>query len=78
MNGPSGSFTIAATTEQGVEWSAETAIPGATLDMRQGILTSAQQPVTITLTDPEGLAGWVYVKFGGGGIIPVQVFPPGP
>lgn len=75
LTGTSGSFSLAATTETGTSWAAETDIPGATLSVTQGVLTSAQQPVTVTLTDPEGLMGTVFVKFDGGGVIAVRVWP---
>jgi hypothetical protein len=39
----------------------------------QGVLTSAQQPVTIVLTNPLGQSGVIYVKWDGGGISTIWV-----
>lgn len=75
LTGTTGSFTIAATTEQGTFWSAETDIPGATLSVVQGVLTSAQQPVTIGLTDPLMESGVIYIRWGTQGITTIWVTP---
>jgi len=74
LTGTTGTFTLAATTEQGVSWSIDaSAIPGASVDVTQGVLTSAQQPVTVTLTDPLGEPGVIYVKWDGGGVSTIWV-----
>jgi hypothetical protein len=60
-----------------VEWSVDVSgIPGASADVRQGVLTPDQRPVTITVTVPPGSeAGFVYVKWQDGGIAAVWVTP---
>jgi hypothetical protein len=75
LSGPTGTFTITATGGS-VNWWVSTDIPGASVDVRQGVLSPGQAPVTITVTDPPGgEAGYVYVKWDGGGIASVWVTP---
>jgi hypothetical protein len=72
LSGTSGTFTV--TAQDGtVDWWVSTDIPGASVDVRQGVLSPGQEPVTITVTDPQGESGFVYVKWDGGGIASVWV-----
>jgi hypothetical protein len=75
LSGTPGTFTITALDT--VDWSVSTDIPGASAVAlgggRQGVLSPSQEPVTITVTIPPGEAGFVYVKWDGGGIASVWV-----
>ena len=72
LTGPTGVFTLTAPGGS-VDWQVSTDIPGASLSVTQGVLSSAQEPVTITIVDPLGASGTVYVRYGDRGIATIWV-----
>lgn len=65
-----GQLRLSATGPEAVAWTA-TATDGIRLSQYAGVAVRGQD-VTLTVTDPAGSGGWVYVSFGGT-TIPVEV-----
>jgi len=75
LTGPSGTFTLTAV-DGPVEWSVTTTIPGASIDVQQGILTPDQLPVKIKVTvPPGGEPGVIYIWSGTRDVATIHVFP---